>query len=316
MKYNRLGRAGLKVSELSYGAWLTFGGQLDLAAVKQLMHAAFDQGVNFFDNAEAYGNGEAERLMGAALKDFKRSDLVVSTKIYWGGSGPNNDKTLNYKHCVEGTYAALERLDLDYVDLLYCHRPDPNTPIEETVRAMDFLVRSGSAFYWGTSEWSAREIEEAHRIAREIHAVPPTMEQPEYNLFHRAKVEREFAPLYSRFGLGTTIWSPLASGILTGKYDRGIPKDSRLDRVAWLREYLTDDRIQKTKKIGQIARQLGCTTAQLSIAWCLKNPNVSTVILGASSKAQLEENLGAAAVRDKLSSGIMADIDALVGSAE
>ncbi|MBI5433645.1 MAG: aldo/keto reductase [Planctomycetes bacterium] len=311
MKYNRLGRAGLKLSELSFGAWITFGAQLDVAAVKKSMRLAFERGVNFFDNAEAYGGGAAERLMGAALKDFKRSDVVVSTKIFWGGKGPN-DKGLNRKHLIEGTYAALERLDLDYVDLLYCHRPDPETPIDETVRAMDFLIRAGHAFYWGTSEWSAAEIERAHEVARELGCVPPSMEQPEYNLLHRERVEKEYLPLYARYGMGTTTWSPLASGILSGKYDHGFPKGSRLDRVEWLRESLTPDKVEKTRALGAIARGLGCTTAQLSIAWCLKNPHVSSVILGASSERQLEENLAAAEVRDRLDDAVLAEIDAAV----
>jgi voltage-dependent potassium channel beta subunit len=311
MKYNRLGRAGLKLSELSFGAWITFGTQLDLGATKRTMRLAFDRGVNFFDNAEAYGGGEAERLMGAALKDFKRSDVVVSTKIFWGGKGAN-DKGLNYKHLVEGTYAALERLDLDYVDLLYCHRPDPDTPIEETVRAMDFLLRSGSAFYWGTSEWSAEQIEGAHRAAKALGAAPPVMEQPEYNLFNREKMEREYAPLFAKYGMGTTTWSPLASGILSGKYDQGLPKGSRLDRVEWLREYLTPDKVAKTKKLALVARELECTTAQLAIAWCLKNENVTSVILGASNEKQLEENLGAAAVRDRIDARVLAAIESAV----
>lgn len=311
MKYNRLGRSGLKVSELSFGSWLTFGAELDLARVKRTMRLAFDRGVNFFDNAEAYGAGEAERLMGTALKDFKRSDVVVSTKIFWGGKGPN-DKGLNHKHVVEGTYAALARLGLDYVDLLFCHRPDPETPVEETVRAMDFLVRSGRAFYWGTSEWPADAIEAVHRVARELGCVPPTMEQPEYNLFHRERVEREYLSLYARHGLGLTIWSPLASGILTGKYANGIPAASRLERVQWLREYLTPERVAATKRLAAIARDLGCTPAQLAIAWCLANPHVSTVILGASNEAQLAENLDAASVRERLTSDVLAAIDAAV----
>jgi voltage-dependent potassium channel beta subunit len=311
MKYNRLGRSGLKVSELSFGAWITFGQALDLERVKKTMRLAFDAGVNFFDNAEAYGGGEAERLMGAALKDFKRSDVVVSTKIYWGGKGPN-DKGLNYKHLVEGTYSALERLDLDYVDLLFCHRPDQETPIEETVRAMDYLVRSGHAFYWGTSEWPADRIESAYRVARELGCVPPTMEQPEYNLFRRGRVEREYLPLYADHGLGLTTWSPLASGILTGKYDGGIPKGSRLDHVGWLREYLTPDKVEKTRRLGAVARELGCSTAQLAIAWCLKNTNVSTVILGASNELQLAENLASTEVCERLIDPVLAEIDAIV----
>lgn len=290
---------------------MTFGAELDLAHVKRTMKLAFESGVNFFDNAEAYGGGEAERLMGAALKDFKRLDVVVSTKVFWGGKGPN-DKGLSHKHVVEGTYAALARLGLDYVDLLFCHRPDPDTPIEETVRAMDFLVRSGRAFYWGTSEWPADAIEAAHRVARELGCVPPTMEQPEYNLFRRERVEREYLPLYGRHGLGLTTWSPLASGILSGKYGNGIPKGSRLERVQWLQEYLTPEKVTATRKLAELANGLGCTTAQLAIAWCLANPHVSTVILGASNAAQLAENLDAARVRERLTADVLAAIDAAV----
>lgn len=314
MKYNHLGRAGLRVSELSFGAWITFGKQLDVAAVRKLMRAAFERGVDFFDNAEAYGDGAAEKLMGAALKDFRRSDVVVSTKIFWGGKGPN-DKGLSYKHLVEGTRAALRRLELDYVDLLYCHRPDPETPIEETVRAMDYLVRSGACFYWGTSEWPAKSIVEAHRIARELGAPPPSMEQPEYNLFHRARVEREYVELYERFGMGLTTWSPLASGILSGKYARGLPKGSRLEQVEWLRDSLTPHKREAAARLGELARELGCTSAQLAIAWCLKNPHVSTVILGASNLAQLAENLGASEVKARLTADALGRIDEVTRAA-
>lgn len=309
MKYNRLGQAGLKVSELSFGSWLTFGPQLDQDHVTKLMRQAFDAGVNFFDNAEAYANGEAEVLMGRALEDYRREDLVVSTKIFWGGEGPN-DKGLSWKHLMEGTKNALLRLGLEYVDLVFCHRPDPDTPIEETVRAMDCIVRSGFAFYWGTSEWSAEEIAAAYRIARENHCIPPTMEQPQYNLLHRERLEVEYAPIFEQYGMGTTIWSPLASGILTGKYAAGIPEGSRLDRVDWLQDRLTEDVAKQVASLGGIAKEMGCSLAQLAIAWCLKSPHVSTVILGASSADQLEENLAAAEVRDQLDDDAMARIDA------
>lgn len=310
MQYRQLGKHGIKLSELSFGAWVTFGKQLDLSAVKKLMQAAFEGGVNFFDNAETYASGEAETLMGKALKDFRREDLVVSTKIFWGGKGPN-DTGLSWKHLMEGTNNSLRRLQLDYVDLLFCHRPDPNTPIEETVRAMDVIVRSGKAFYWGTSEWKAEQIEEAHRVAREIHCIPPAMEQPQYNFFERNKVEKDFLPLYSKYGMGLTIWSPLALGILTGKYNQGIPKGSRLEKEDWLARDLTPKRIETVRALEPIAKQLECSLAQLAIAWCLKNPHVSSVITGASRLEQLEENLGACEVAQKLTPQILKQMNSL-----
>ncbi len=230
MEYRHLGRSGLKVSALSYGAWVTFGDQVDEDVARDCMKVAYDAGVNFFDNAEAYAGGQAEIMMGTIIRDegWTRSDLVISTKIFWGGDGPN-DVGLSRKHVIEGTEAALERLQMDYVDLVFCHRPDPETPIEETVRAMNYVIDQGMAFYWGTSEWTAEQIRQAYEIARREHLIPPTMEQPQYNMFHREKVEREFQPLYRDFELGLTTWSPLASGILTGKYNDGIPDGSRLD---------------------------------------------------------------------------------------
>lgn len=310
MKYRRLGRAGLKVSELSYGAWLTFGGELDVAAARRIMLAAYEAGVNFFDNAEAYANGQAEVVMGEALKELKRESLVISTKIFWGGAGPN-DRGLSRKHVLEGTHKALKRLQTDYVDLLFCHRPDPETPIEETVRAMDHLIRQGKALYWGTSEWSAEQLEEAYRLARELGCYAPSMEQPQYNLLHHQRVEQEYAPLYEKYGLGTTTWSPLASGLLSGKYNEGIPKGTRLDRVGWLRSILTPERLEAARGVTALAKELDCTPSQLSLAWCLKNPHVSTVILGASRLEQLEENLGAQGVVEKLDEGVMARLEAL-----
>jgi voltage-dependent potassium channel beta subunit len=312
MRYNRLGRAGLKVSELSFGSWVTFGDQLDLEGAKACMRQAFELGVNFFDNAEVYADGLAESIMGIALEEYRREDLVVSTKIFWGGKGPN-DRGLSWKHLVEGTHASLRRLQLEYVDLLFCHRPDEEVPVEETVRAMDHLVRSGRAFYWGTSEWSAEQIEGAQRAARELGCIPPVVEQPEYNLFHRRRVEKEYAPLYEKHGLGTTIWSPLASGVLTGKYNDGIPAGSRLERVEWLRKVCTPERIEKVRRLSVLARELDCSMAQLALAWCLTNPDVSTVITGATSEAQVRENLGAAEVRERLTPEVLADIDAIVG---
>ena len=295
MKYNRLGKAGIRVSELSFGSWVTFGGALDLKEAKDCMRTAFELGVNFFDNAEVYAHGKAETLMGQALKDFKREDLVISTKLFWGGEGPN-DTGLSRKHLIEGIHNSLKRMDLEYVDLLFCHRPDPETPIEETVRAMDWIVNKGLALYWGTSEWSAKEIEEAFRIAAEINCIPPTMEQPQYNMFVRERFEKEYAPLYKKHNLGTTIWSPLASGFLSGKYNNGIPSDAHKDRVMWAEKHINERNINRVKKIGKVAEGLDCTTAQLALAWCLKNPNVSTVITGATSVAQVKENMKAAEV--------------------
>lgn len=311
MEYRRLGRAGLKVSELSFGSWITFGSSLDLTGAKACIQTAKDAGINFFDTAEVYGNGAAETLLGEAIKQYRREDLVISTKIFWGGAGPNQTG-LSWKHLVEGTKNSLRRLQLDYVDLLFCHRPDPETPIEETVRAMDSLVRAGLVFYWGTSEWSRAELEEAYKIAKAIYAIPPTMEQPQYNLFHRHKVEIEFAPLYEEYGLGTTIWSPLESGILTGKYNQGVPPSSRLAANPDLRGLLTPDKIAIVKRLSEVAESLGCTTAQLAIAWCLVNPHVSSVILGATQPKQLLENIQAAKYKSKLTPEVLQNIDLIM----
>ncbi len=311
MRYNKLGKAGIKVSELSFGSWLTFGSNLDVKGARACMKAAFEGGINFFDNAEGYGAGKSETLMGEVLKDFRREDLVVSTKIFWGGDGPN-DTGLSRKHIFEGTRAALKRMQLEYVDLIFCHRPDPDTPVEETVRAMDQVIRSGQALYWGTSEWPAERIEEAHIIAEKIGCTPPSMEQPQYNMFVRDRVEKEYASLYEKRGMGTTIWSPLASGILTGKYNSGVPSGSRLADQEWLQRHLTPESISKVKQLEPIAKELECSLAQLAIAWCLKNPNVSTVILGATSVKQLQENLGALEARERLSDAMMQRIQAVL----
>ncbi len=298
MEYRFLGSSGLKVSALSFGAWVTFGDQIDEDTASECMRVAYDAGVNFFDNAEAYADGRAETMMGNIIQKtgWRRSDLILSTKIFWGGNGPN-DRGLSRKHIIEGTTAALKRLQVDYVDLVFCHRPDLDTPIEETVRAMAHIVDRGLAFYWGTSEWSSEQIRSAHAIARREHLPPPTMEQPQYNMFHRDRVEKEYLPLYSELGLGTTIWSPLASGLLSGKYSDGIPTDSRaaLPGYPWIRKRFESpegqQQIEKVKRLSTVASDLGLPLPRLAIAWCLKNPFVSTVITGASKPDQVKENM-------------------------
>ena len=323
MEYRRLGRAGLRVSALSFGSWITYGNQLDESAALNMMAAARDHGVNFFDNAEVYASGKSETLMGLALKKlgWDRLTYVITTKFFWGlpakfGEGVNEKNTLNRKYLMQAIDASLARLQLDYVDIAYCHRPDPNTPLEETVFAMHDMVARGKATYWGTSEWSAADIMGAWQIADKHHLHKPIVEQPEYNLFHRNKVEREYARLYSEIGLGTTIWSPLASGLLTGKYAKGVPADSRgsLKSTAWMLDGLLDPAKNAiVVKLGGLADELGCTTAQLAIAWCLKNPHVSTVITGASRVAQVAENMKALAVAAQLTPEVMVRIQAIVG---
>lgn len=308
MQFNKLGKAGIKLSEISFGSWITFAKQLGFNEVRECMHIAHDHGVNFFDNAEGYAHGEAEALMGNVLREFRREDLVISTKIFWGGNGPN-DTGLSRKHLLEGTKNSLKRLKLDYVDLLFCHRPDLDTPIEETVLAMDYLVRNGYAFYWGTSEWSVSQIQSAFEIAEKLNCIKPTMEQPKYNMFSRDHIEKEYLPLFQKQGLGTTIWSPLASGILSGKYNHGIPQETRLAKEAWLIPNNFQEQVEKVKKLSKIADDLSCTMSQLAIAWCLKNPHVSSVITGATRVEQLLENLGAIEVKPKLTPDVMSAID-------
>ena len=319
MHYRRLGRSGLQISELSFGSWVTYGNQVNRNAAAELMAAAFDAGVNFFDNAEIYAGGQSEELMGNALKDLKKPRLsyIVSTKFFWGiTKGPNQVNTLNRKYLLHAIDGSLKRLQLDYVDLVYCHRPDPHTPIEETVWAMSDMITRGKALYWGTSEWSADEIRAAYDIAERHHLHKPVVEQPQYNLFHRTRVEEEYARLYEDIGLGLTTWSPLASGLLTGKYRSGIPKGSRaeLPNYAFLREGLTDQaKNAVVAELEGVAKQLGCSLAQLAIAWTLTNPNVSSVITGASQVAQLQENMKAAAVKDKITGEVKEKIEAVVG---
>lgn len=319
MEYRRLGSAGIQISALSFGSWVTFGTQADMDAAYEMMKTAFDSGVNFFDNAEAYAGGESEILMGKVIKraGWKRSDLVISTKIFWGGEGPN-DKGLSRKHIIEGTDAALRRLQLDYVDLIFAHRPDINTPVEETVRAFNHVINQGKALYWGTSEWSAAQIMEAYKVARREHLIPPQMEQPQYNMFHRDRVEGEYAHLYDEIGLGTTIWSPLASGLLTGKYNQGIPEDTRasLDGYEWLRKRFTDqtaiDRIAKVGQMMPIAEAMGATMAQFALAWTLVNPNVSTTITGASRVEQVKENMKAMDYVDQFTPDVIEKIESIL----
>lgn len=318
MEYNNLGKTGLPISRLSFGSWLTFGKQIDEALVEQLMCIAYEHGVNFFDNAEIYARGMSETVMGKVLKKsgWSRDSFIVSSKVFFGAGGQlPTQKGLNRKHVVEACHQAMERLHVDYLDLYLCHRPDKKTPIEETVWAMHHLIQQGKVLYWGTSEWSAQEIMEAHMFAKQNHLIGPVVEQPEYNLFARHKVEVEFDQLYKTVGLGTTIWSPLASGVLTGKYNSDLPRDTRLtmEGLEWLREKnITPEKLAITRKLEKLARELGISLAQMSIAWCLKNPNVSTVILGASKEGQLQENLASLDHVGLLTPEIMEHIERIV----
>jgi voltage-dependent potassium channel beta subunit len=320
MQYRRLGSSGLKLSALSFGAWVTFGTSIGRSQARELIAQAFDAGVNFFDNAEVYAQGEAERIMGDVLADLRlpRDAWCVSSKVCFGSveHPAPTQKGLSRKHVMEACEQALRRLRVDHLDLYYCHRPDPETPIEETVRAMDALIRQGKVLYWGTSEWPAQAIREAARIARTQGLHLPTMEQPEYNLLHRDRVEVEYAPLYTDLGLGTTIWSPLASGLLTGKYNDGVPEGSRVTTPGyeWLARRMSTAegaaRLERVRRLVALAQELGAKPAQLAIAWCLRNPNVSSVILGASRPEQLRENLGALALVDKLDADAFKRIEA------
>ncbi|HUY53835.1 MAG TPA: aldo/keto reductase [Candidatus Nanopelagicaceae bacterium] len=321
MVYRRLGRSGLRVSLLSLGSWVTFGNQMDEELALQCMTAAHDGGVNFFDNAEVYARGESERIMGQALRraGWPRHSYVVSTKFFWGlHQGVNTENTLNRKYLLQAMEASLERLQLDFVDLVFCHRPDPETTVEETVWAMHDIVSRGQALYWGTSEWPAGDIRAAFEIAERHHLHKPAMEQPEYNLFNRVRVEEEYLRLYGECGLGLTTWSPLASGVLTGKYLDGVPADSRaaLPGYEWLREELSDPtRNAAVRQLLDLARELDCTPAQLAIAWCARNPHVSSVITGATSVQQVEENLQALALLPKLTDSVLQRIDAIIQEA-
>lgn len=315
MKYNRLGKSGLQVSALSLGSWLTFGKQIGDNVAEKMMALAYEHGVNFFDNAEIYARGESEKVMGKILKKMKwdRTSYLVSSKAFFGDGGKKPNQTgLSRKHLFEACDAALKRLQVDYLDLFFCHRPDKNTPMKETVWAMNHLMQQGKILYWGTSEWSAQEIMAAHMVAKEYNLIGPTMEQPQYNMFHRDKVEVEYDHIYKTVGLGTTIWSPLGSGVLTKKYLNKFPEGTRLsiEGLDWLKERsLTPERLEKVRKISKIADELDTSIPKLAIAWCMKNPNVSTVILGASKVKQLEETLTSGDIVDKLTNEVMEQIE-------
>ncbi|MBS1763189.1 MAG: aldo/keto reductase [Bacteroidetes bacterium] len=320
MEYRRLGKSGLQVSALSFGSWVSFSKQVDDKVADELMGFAYDNGINFFDNAEVYALGLSEEMMGRVLKSKKweRSSFLVSSKAFFGWHGKENkpnQKGNSRKHLLEACDEALKRLQVDYLDLYYCHRADKNTPVEETVFAMNHLLDRGKILYWGTSEWTGVEIMEAHRIAAQNHLIGPTMEQPQYNLFERFKVESDYSEIYKNVGLGTTIWSPLSSGLLSGKYNNGIPEGSRfsLEGFDWLKDqHLIAGKIEKVKQLAEVAKDLNISTAVLSIAWCLKNPNVSTAILGATKKSQLEENLKAIDALPLLTEEVMERIESIM----
>jgi voltage-dependent potassium channel beta subunit len=321
MDYRRLGKSGLKVSEFSFGSWVTFAKQVDIAPAKEIMAAAYDAGINFFDNAEGYEQGRSELVMGQAIAElgWSRDSYVVSSKVFWGGEKPTQ-RGLSAKHVTEACHAALRRLRVEHLDLYFCHRPDIDTPIEETVRAMHNLIVQGKVLYWGTSEWSAQQITEAHVMAARHGLTPPVMEQPQYNLFVRDKVEGDYAPLYDTFGLGTTIWSPLASGLLTGKYNDGMPNDARanLPGYEWLRDMFQSDegraRLVKVRALADVAADAGLAVHHMALLWCLQNPRVSTVILGASRLSQLTDNLEALQHKARMTPEVMAAIETVVAN--
>ncbi len=319
MEYRRLGKTGLKISELSYGSWVTFANQLDFDNASEIMKLAYENGINFFDNAEVYAAGKSEIIMGKVLKKFgwSRDSFIISSKVFWGGDKPTQ-RGLSHKHIKDACDNALKRLQLDYLDLFFCHRPDPETPIEETVRAMHNLVLQGKVCYWGTSEWSAEQIKKAFQIARNLNLTPPSMEQPEYNLFERKKMETDYIPLFDKEGLGTTIWSPLASGVLTGKYINGMPLKTRasLPGYEFIRNRIESedysDRHEKVKNLLKLSDEIGISLANMSLCWCLKNENVSTVILGASKKEQLEQNLESVNYIKLLDDVVMKKIETII----
>lgn len=320
MQYQRLGRSGLRVSRVSFGSWVSFDTQINDKIADELMGMAYDAGINYFDNAETYAEGESEKMMGRVLKGkhWDRTSYMVSSKVFFGWHGAGNKPNqmgLSRKHVIEACHEALRRLQVDYLDLYFCHFPDRNTPIEETVLAMNTLLQQGKILYWGTSQWGGVEIMEAHRIAEKYHLIGPTMEQPEYNLLERERVEKEFLPIYQNVGLGTTIWSPLASGLLTGKYNDGLPAGSRLSLrgYEWVKDkYLQEDKLRRVRKMTKYAQSIGLAPAVMAIAWCLKNPNVSTAILGATKKEQLKQNLSALEAVDKLTPEVMKELDIIM----
>ncbi len=311
MHYRRLGKSGLKVSEISLGAWVTFGSQIEEQTASDLIHAAYDQGINFFDNADVYANGQAEIVMGAAIQDIPREALVISSKVFGATMPGPNGRGLSRKHITESINASLQRLQTDYVDLYFCHRYDPDTPLEEVVFTMTHLIEQGKILYWGTSEWTASQISQAFGVARQYNLIPPTMEQPQYNLFHRQRVDDEIAPMAKELGVGLTTFSPLYFGILTGKYNGGIPEGSRaaLENMSWMQDNLTPERLAIVQDLGDVAADLGITLAQLSIAWILRRKVVSSVITGATKVAQLEDNIAAAEAVPLLTEDVLEQID-------
>jgi len=316
MHYRRLGRTGLKVSEISLGAWITFGGQLGEEAAIELIHAAYDQGINYLDNADMYANGMAEEYMGRAIKDLPREALVLSSKVFWPTMPGPNGRGLSRKHMTESLHASLRRVRTDYLDLYFCHRYAPDTPIEEVVWTMNQLIMQGKILYWGTSEWESWQVTEAISQARQMNLIPPVVEQPQYNLFHRRRVEVELAPLCREFGLGLTTFSPLYYGILSGKYNEGIPEGSRasLPDMGWIRDRLTPERLSIARQITRLAQSLGLTTAQLAIAWILRRKEVSSVITGATSLEQLDENIAASEYIDRLTDNTLEQIEQIAGN--
>jgi voltage-dependent potassium channel beta subunit len=322
MEYRKMGRTGLQLSVLSFGSWVTFHKQIEDGTADELMGIAYDNGINFFDNAEVYALGQSEKMMGRVLKqkNWDRTSYILSSKAFFGWRGKENKPNqtgLSRKHLTEACHEALQRLQTDYLDLYFCHRPDKNTPIEEVVQTMNTLIQQGKILYWGTSEWSGVEIMEAHRVAKDYRLIGPSVEQPQYNLFERNKIENEYLEVYKNVGLGTTIWSPLAAGLLTGKYNNGIPEGSRfaIEGFDWLKDrWMAEDRINRVKKLGELANELGVSLAALSIAWCVKNENVTTAILGATKNSQLLDNLDALKVIPLLTDDRLKQIDEIVGT--
>lgn len=317
MHYRRLGNSGIKVSEISLGAWITFGAQIDEDTAADLIHTAYDNGINFFDNADVYADGQAEVVMGKAIRDLPREGILISSKVFWPTMPGPNGRGLSRKHIVESIHASLRRLNSEYLDIYFCHRFDPDTPIEEVVYTMNLLIQQGKILYWGTSEWRPYQIMTAYGIARQYGLIPPLVEQPQYNMFNRRRVEFELQPVCAEIGLGLTTWSPLHFGLLTGKYNSGIPSGSRasLDEMAWIRDYLTPERIEAVRQLGEVAADLGITTAQLAIAWLLRRKEVSSVITGATKPGHILENVEAGEVVGKLSNEVLEQIEAMLDNA-